>query len=690
MNRETLLVDENILDDSQRICCEIDDSDCRNRAIADVFASKLAKDYFEELKTDTASGLHNIPQILEDIDISDIYVQDSFIDVRLYFNDNELCVPKIHFDKNILPVAYMFIRLNEGLSEATVTGFINPSSVNRSTDYNGYYKVDSSSLLSFYDVEPLLTSEDDDEISEELERKIYDYIDGTIDDKYGFYSELLSSRTAREMLIKAYNASKALLKVAESVEPDIQDNMEEAAEDLLPSEDNNDVVFAPLDSSEEFIVDSGETILEETDEIQEFEDLGENILEETVIDDTGLELDNNEETVEEFVEQSDDDFIFDNNTEEVFETKDLQEIPNEEVAVEDGLSDLVTDDFESEDISENISGVIPEDNGEGSIYDIITDTQQENSEEQLEIIEPEVTGDLVEEDQEIVELPAEEIVAETEPETEENLYSTDITPSINSIENEKVATDDLEAEIEATDENTAQSSESIDELFENNDNNDGSEVNIDDDFKPEKKKKSLLPVIGVLVLAGALGYFGYSKYSASNLPSTPAAQPEAPITQTENNDNSVDAMPTESIENVVKDTSKNEGNAVSIPAIEKNLDASILVSNLSVNWEVPAAYLSSNTAQRYFKKIGKVIQLKLKTELLLLTKPPINNKIVLELEYNKNAGAFTIKNVVVDSGESVVDNLIKRTVEDVLKMNFNINLDSFGNMSGNPLLVIKL
>ena len=54
-------------------------------------------------------------QVLEDIDIADIYINNSYIDVRLYFNDEELGVPKAHFDNNLLPVAYMFIKVSPDL-----------------------------------------------------------------------------------------------------------------------------------------------------------------------------------------------------------------------------------------------------------------------------------------------------------------------------------------------------------------------------------------------------------------------------------------------------------------------------------------------------------------------------------------------------------------------------------------------
>ena len=149
-------------------------------------------------------------------------------------------------------------------------------------------------------------------------------------------------------------------------------------------------------------------------------------------------------------------------------------------------------------------------------------------------------------------------------------------------------------------------------------------------------------------------------------------------------------MPVETVENVTKDTSSNEGPAVSIPAIENNLDASVLASNLSVSWEVPAAYTNNNSARRYFAKIGKIIQMNLKAELLLLSKPPLNNKVVVEIEYNKTSGTYAVKGITVSSGEKVIDDAIINAVKNVLNMNLNIDTSSFGTISGNPMLIIKL
>ena len=116
MNNDNFLIEQDDIKKAQDICTQITDAADRNIAVANVFASNIAMKYFEGKEVDTESGLHNIPQVMKDIEISDIYINGSYIDVRLYVNDDCIFVPKSHFDMNILPVAYMFIKLDDNMS----------------------------------------------------------------------------------------------------------------------------------------------------------------------------------------------------------------------------------------------------------------------------------------------------------------------------------------------------------------------------------------------------------------------------------------------------------------------------------------------------------------------------------------------------------------------------------------------
>ena len=296
-------------------------------------------------------------------------------------------------------------------------------------------------------------------------------------------------------------------------------------------------------------------------------------------------------------------------------------------------------------------------------------------------------------------LESEEIVEENSEilEQTENEFSTNITPSLENYESTSENTEELSSLLEADEADEQEVSEivednspQIDTLF----NTDVETEEIEDSFvEPPKKKSLLLPILGTAAILAAAGYFGYTKFMPAppqpdkiqDRNTTAVVKPDEPDVMPEQ-----EAMPLETVDNTTKPVAVNEGTAVSIPAIEQNLDASILVSNLTVKWEVPAAYSTNATAKRYFTKMGKIIQLNLKTELLLLNKPPITNKIALELEFNKGANKFQVKGITASSGEATVDDVITKTVRNALEMNLNMNMSSFGNIQGNPVLIINL
>ena len=683
MNTDNFLIEENDIELAQNICKVIEDDDTRNRAVADSLASKIAERFFdkETCDVDTVSGLHNIGQVLEDIDIADIYINNSYIDVRLYFNDEELGVPKAHFDNNLLPVAYMFIKVSPDLSSATVTGFIQPENIEQSNIKDDFIAVDETQLESFYDIEPLLvTKEDAFDISE---TDIFAYLENSIDDKYAFYKSLIASKDGRMRLAKAVKAQYAFNFIS------INNNQNE--------EQNSIEAFEP---TEELLTD--EFVSENLDS-NDFMDIG--------VDNEILDLEPAQDNMllEEADTLSND---FDNSL-----NSSLDIVDNIEPVQQDDLD--IVDELNIDDNTENI--------------------QEEFSDINISNTTPESTSELT--------LSIDNQITEKDDNNDENVnndnsfeFSTTTSPSLNSLsdnlddllnqDTEENKFDNTENEI-APEEEQSNSSENILDLFEKedenaqeenrettiikenlNENNDESSSkenennseqiealfnadNTDEvpsmEYQKPKQKSSikLLAVIGLLVVLGAVGYLGYNQF-ANQTPQedennliTDSVQAPAPQQQEE-------AMPVESVETTTPKLDNNEGTAESIPAIEQNLDASILVSNLKVDWEVPAGYASNTSARRYLVKLGKIIQLNLKTELLLLNKPPITNKIAVEIKYNDSAKKFEAVGVTVSSGEQSVDKLIMQTVNKALAMNLSVNSDSFKNLQGNPVLIIHL
>ena len=688
MNNDNFLIEDSDLDLAKSICNTIDDSNIRNRAVANALASDIAGKYFTEVEADTESGLHRIAAVLDKLDIADIYVKDSYIDVRLYFEDGNLCIPKEHFDRNILPVAYMFIKLDSDLSNGLVTGFVLPNAVNRSIECNGYYKVSEEELISYYDVEALLVQNYSEDSPENFEKMVFDYLDGKLEDENGFYRALIASRYCRNFLKNAANVKTIFNYVSITKDKSSETPVEKGL--AIGASESSELVELNSESSEEMSLDFN--FDGQVESLEEFD---------------------TEQEIEEFEEVEQD--VFELSADEPVELEET-----EELMVDDG--EVLSLDVEESSIQEESFNVV-----EGSIEedanmleevapasieaDLVEIEESPTAPESVSVIEesvePEITTAIVEEVQEA------SVDSSDLSEAPVENYSTNVTPSIDTIEQDEDASiDELQAllendrsvfdeeqedasdaavttEIEAKEnENTPQ----IEELF--GDENYNQEQLEAEFIQPAKKNSSkVVPLIGVLALVGALGYFGYTKFvsqentsmelpESSQMMQQPDVVAEEPV--------QTDAMPLETVENVNSPKPTNEGNDISIPAIEQSLDASIVVSNLSINWEVPAGYLTNNTAKRYFTKMGKIIQLNLKTELLLLSKPPITNKIMVELEYNKNNKKFDVKGITASSGEKVVDDVILQTVKKALDINLKTNLSSFGTIAGNPVLIIRL
>ena len=700
MNTDNFLIEENDIEFAQNICKVIKNSDIRNRAVANNLASKIAERFFEKgsLDIDTMSGLHNIGHVLEDIDIADIYINGSYIDVRLYFNDEELGVPKAHFDNNLLPVAYMFIKITPDLSGATVTGFMQPEEIDTSNTKDGFIIIDETKLVSFYDIEPLLiTKEDPFNINE---ADIFAYLENNIANKNAFYKSLIASKDGRLRLAKANKAQYAFnfisinndtQKVAETLDnglisdelqPDesITDDVADLGNETLDLEPTDDIAdlgdeTLDLEATNEFTDLSPETLdLEPTNDAMQLEETDD------ISDDINDGLSSSLDTVDDLepIQTADLDIIDEFNLDS--EDNSLEETPAEGTASSnDEISELNLDVEENntEETQDNIQDssfefstvTSPSLNSIGdSLDNLLSNDDEENSLNNI----------------------AEEIAPYQEEKTSDKDVAFDIPDNVHETE---LAQDTQHVEEQneygITEEEQTDNAEQIGNLF-NADDTVEETANMLDKKPKQKSSIKLLAIIGLLVVLGAVGYFGYNQFT-NQTPQEEENSLVADAVQTPiNNQSQEEAMPVESVEATVPKIADEEGTAETIPAIEQNLDASILVSNLKVDWEVPAGYVSNTAAKRYLVKLGKVIQLNLKTELLLLNKPPITNKIAVEIKYNSGAKKFEAVGVTVSSGEKTVDDLIMQTVNRALAMKLSANTDSFNNIQGNPVLIIHL
>lgn len=524
MDNEVLDIFKDDIEIAQKLCNSITENDVRNRAAANVLAAKLATRYLSEkgYDVDTSSGLHNCPNVLEHLDIADIYVKGAYIDVRLYFSEEELSIPKLHFDLDMTPVAYMFIKLEQDLSGYKVAGFIRPDFVNKDNFKDDYYYLKEDDLISLYDVESHLTPVYDSfNGSKEM---LYSFVDGSIDESniIKLMKVLIESANARITLIKAFKANSVFKFVS------TQNIAAPAAEQQAAGEISEETASADSDLSE-------------------------------------------------------------NDLEEIF----------------------------------NSSGT--EDSSEDDLLNALD-------------------------------------------------YSTEITPS--------------NMDLEDSDSEPTENDEQIDSLFTGE--QEGVPVS-----KKNKSSSGLIVFLLIVLLIGG-GIFAYTKFAQPKSNDTfsyetlPDVNNEAQLP--ENTEKAKEeAMPIETVNETNNIPAPTEEAApIAIPAIEQHLDASVLVANLKVDWEVPAGFASNTTAKGYLVKLGKIIQLNLKSDLLLLSKPPISNKITVELTFNPSSGRFEVVGIKDSSGEQSVDKVILDTIRSALSSTTTSNAEYFGKLQGNPVLIIHL
>ena len=536
METDNITILEEDLEVARSICAKIKDPLKRSKAVSNILASLIAKKFLDtnNYDVDTDSGLHNIPTLVDDYEISDIYLNNKSIFARVHFSDEELCIPKLHYDLGILPFVYMFIKLDTDLKNATLTGFIRPCYVDTDSYVGNVYPIQKEHLISFYDIESNFKSDID--VNEIDVGTMYDLLDNVL-------SEEKKAELILTLMSSKYNRLK-LIKIAKSLS-----------------------VFNFVSISDTAVIP------QETDS-----------------------------TLDEILDIND---------------SDEQDAIIEEFAFSTEVTPSSAGIMEDIDNNSMYSGSSNENN------DFIDIFLEQAEEEQIQSVENNADNPI------------------------ENLFD------------------------------KKQSSVPIGR---------------------KKKSNGAFVIILVLLIMCGIGYFyiykqdssldeGLSHPNTLNSTKNDDVQP-VNIAQSESTEQT--AMPVETVENKIVSDNKEDAVAVSIPEIEHNLDASILVSNLKVDWEVPEGYTANTSAKRYLVKLGKIIQLNLKSELLLLNKPPLSNTIAVELKYDSGIGKFDISKIKTSSGDKSIDKNIETVIKSALNLNIKTNMDSFAKIKGNPVIIIRL
>lgn len=224
------------------------DKNVRNRVYINVLGAELAGKYLasEGIGISTIDNLHNIRKILEEIDISDVILPRTHIDVRVVFDENYIFIPKSHFDLNILPHIYFVFQPDKQFTHVKFLGFFEPAMINKNNQNKDYYFIEKEKLSPVENLKNYLESattsartEMSDEELKNFEESIIDLVDNDIEilDKKILLKVLTKNQDLRNKFIEFENFE--LISYRAATEHDIQD-----AEEDYSNNSNNDFVEA--------------------------------------------------------------------------------------------------------------------------------------------------------------------------------------------------------------------------------------------------------------------------------------------------------------------------------------------------------------------------------------------------------------------------------------------------------------
>ncbi|MCD7779355.1 MAG: DUF1822 family protein, partial [Candidatus Gastranaerophilales bacterium] len=146
-----LIIDEKAHSYARIYSSLLSDEFQRKRAYASISALFAFVTLLEKTpnKIQKSMTLFRNPIINEQYEISDLYVNNWHLDIRVVTGGDAVLVPKIHYDSNIVPDYYVVIKVDSEIKNAQLVGIADTSSVKaEGYDYH-YFSIAFKSLISY-------------------------------------------------------------------------------------------------------------------------------------------------------------------------------------------------------------------------------------------------------------------------------------------------------------------------------------------------------------------------------------------------------------------------------------------------------------------------------------------------------------------------------------------------------------
>ena len=188
---------------------KIADKNARKRVFASLVILNSLADFLtkQNLNVSNTKNLYKASKICEEFEITDLYVNNWRIDIRLAMPGDYFYIPKSHYDDEILPDFYVVATIDKELKNPKFIGYVSPNDLHATSFNSNYYKADFNDLKGMSDFLKELKQEKDINYNEKDHRffntKILSYFDDEADNftKSKLLNHLLECQNCRSELI---------------------------------------------------------------------------------------------------------------------------------------------------------------------------------------------------------------------------------------------------------------------------------------------------------------------------------------------------------------------------------------------------------------------------------------------------------------------------------------------------------
>ena len=283
-----IYINDEIKSEAKFMSHNIIDKEIKNRAYINTVGAETLKQYLmqENFKFDNIHNIHSIARILEAFDISDVFVENMYIDVRVVFDENQIFIPKSHKEFGINPDIYAVLKLDNNFECLEFLGFFSPDIINTSNQNDKYYFVDKSDLSDPSSIVTFIKNNSKTEIKEISEEDMLKGREFSIaladhdisnDDLKEYINLLISSDILRDSVLEYDNFETLSHRAAPYLNAS---NIPSADEDNIDEEELPVQVYEEDDSENNQEMSSEKDLEDDSNQDEDFtenEDIEDNI-----------------------------------------------------------------------------------------------------------------------------------------------------------------------------------------------------------------------------------------------------------------------------------------------------------------------------------------------------------------------------------------------------------------------------